>query len=617
MAQTISGMQSAGVQTASKHFIGSEQETVRYTISSNIDDRTLHELYLWPFAEGVKAGASCILCSYNRINQTHSCENSDLLNRVLKGQLGFEGFVMSDFFGTHSGVKSINAGLDMTMPGPMYATATESYFGDKLVEATKNGSISMDRLDDMVRRLMTQYYLMGQDDEEYPEPDPTLGCLQRCNLSLDTDCGSYQICNTPARDVRADHAALIRKLGAAATVLLKNTDSALPLKSPMNIGVFGNDAADIADGLSVPQPLPEGGYDIGTMPVGGGPGGGRPSYVVSPLEAIKARAKETGARVQPITNNAVLARNDLHSIYPTPDVCLVFLKSYGAEDQDRTSFELPWNSTLVVNNVASHCPNTVVVMHSGGVNTMPWARNPNVTAILSAHYPGQETGHSIVDILWGEVNPSAKLPYTVPFEGSDYHMPIVEAEPSDNPQSNFTEGLMIDYRHFDANDITPLYEFGYGLSYTTFEITGRLIVTKLSNSVQAFPDPSRSIAPGGNPDLYTELLNVKTTVSNTGHVPGATVVQLYLSFPRDTVPDGTPVQVLRGFEKVYLEIGEKKYVSLKLTRRELSFWDTVNQDWRLPEGEFKISVGFSSRYLVVSKAITVRSEVGVETQELR
>ncbi|TVY80751.1 putative beta-glucosidase G [Lachnellula suecica] len=616
MAQTISGMQSAGVQTASKHFIGSEQETLRYTISSNIDDRTLHELYLWPFTEGIKAGGSGIICSYNRINQTHSCENSDLLNRVLKGQLGFEGFVMSDFFGTHSGVKSLNAGLDVTMPGPMYATAKESYFGDNVVEATINGSMSMDRLDDMVCRMMIQYYLLGQD-EDYPEPDPTLGCLQRCNLSLDTDCGSYQVCNTPARDVRADHAALIRKVGAAATILLKNIDSALPLKSPMNIGVFGNDAADIADGLAVPQPLPEEGYDIGTMLVGGGPGGGRPSYVVSPLEAIKARAKETGARVQPITNNAVLARNDFHSVYPQPDVCIVFLKSYGAEDQDRTSFELPWNSTLVVNNVASHCPNTVVVMHSEGVNTMPWAQNPNVTAILSAHYPGQETGNSIIDVLWGEVNPSAKLPYTVPFEGSDYHIPIVEADLSDNPQSDFTEGLMTDYRHFDSKDITPLYEFGYGLSYTTFELTGRLSVTKSSGSTQAFPDSSRGIAPGGNPDLYTELLNVKTTVSNTGRVPGATVVQLYLSFPRDSVPEGTPVRVLRGFDKVYLEVGEKRSVTMKLTRRELSFWDTVSQDWLLPEGEFNISVGFSSRDLVVNETVTFRPEVGAEAKDLR
>ncbi|TVY94330.1 putative beta-glucosidase G [Lachnellula willkommii] len=604
MALTIKGMQTAGVQTASKHFIGSEQETQRHEISSNIDDRTLHELYLWPFAEAVKAGTASILCSYNRLNQTHSCENPELLNRILKKELGFQGYVMSDFFATNSGVKSIHAGLDLNVPGVINAGSTKTYFGDNVIKAVNNGSVSLARVDDMVRRIMTPYFLLGQN-QGYPTTDKSVGCLQSCGTSFTPGCGNNQSCNIPARDVRGDHASIIRELGAAGTVLLKNTNSALPLRAPKNIGVFGNDAADLADGLAFVQPLPEEGFDIGTLDIGGGPGSGRHSYIVSPLEAIKARARKTAARVQYITNNAILASNDFHGIYPVPDVCLVFLKTYGAEEQDRTSFELSWNSTAVVINVASHCPNTVVVTHSGGVNTMPWATNPNVTAILAAHYPGQETGNSIVDILWGDVNPSAKLPYTIPVKESDYHIPIVNStSPGGDWQSDFTEGLFIDYRHFDENDITPLFEFGYGLSYTIFDITSPVSITTLSKSITALPDPSRTVEPGGNPDLWASLLSAETTVSNTGPVVGSAVVQLYISFPRDTVPESTPVKVLRGFEKVRLGVGEKKSVAFDLTRRDVSFWDTVAQEWRLPEGEFEISIGFSSRDLRISKTAT-------------
>lgn len=606
MAQTIKGMQSARVQTSSKHFIGSEQETHRHDISSNIDDRTFHELYLWPFAEAVKAGTSSILCSYNRLNQTHSCENSDLLNRILKEELGFEGYVMSDFFATSSGVKSIHAGLDLNMPGVIAAGESSSYFGDNIIEAANNGSVSMARIDDMVRRIMTPYYLLRQD-EGFEVPDPSIGCLQSCHVSFSSGCGNNQTCNIPARDVRGDHATIIRELGAAGTVLLKNINSTLPLRAPKNIGVFGNDAADLVDGMAFVQPLPEEGYNIGTMAIGGGPGSGRHSYIVSPLEAIKTQARKTGARVQYITDNAILSANDFHSIYPVPEVCIVFLKTYGAEEQDRSSFELSWNSTVVVENVASHCPNTIVVTHSGGVNTMPWARNPNVTAILAAHYPGQETGNSIVDILWGVVNPSAKLPYTIPVKESDYDFPIVNTTSEDGDwQSDFTEGLLIDYRHFDANNIEPLFEFGFGLSYTTFNLASPLSIRNhFKENIAPLPNPLRTVKPGGNPDLWTALLSVETTVSNVGPVSGATVAQLYISFPQETTPEGTPVKVLRGFEKIFLEVGENRRVAFEIMRRDVSFWDTVEQEWRVPRGEFQFSVGFSSKDFRREKKIVI------------
>ncbi|KAF7182706.1 hypothetical protein CNMCM7691_002367 [Aspergillus felis] len=263
------------------------------------------------------------------------------------------------------------------------------------------------------------------------------------------------------------------------TVAVQDTGShvslplTLPLKSLQNIGTFGNDAPDVTDGLSyqgATTDTPQFGFNIGTLSVGGGSGSARSTCIVSPLQAIRNR---TDARLQYITDIEFIARDDFSSIFPPPEVCLVFLKTWASETMDRINFENDYNSTVVVNNVASHCPNTIVVTHSAGVNTMPWALNPNVTAILAAHYPGQESGNAIVDVLFGDVNPSGRLPYTIPITDSDYDIPVVNitgpaAYDSSAWQSDFTEGLMIDYRHFDIGNITPLYEFGFGLSYTTF-----------------------------------------------------------------------------------------------------------------------------------------------------
>lgn len=612
MDATIRGQQKAGVQTCSKHYIGNEQETQRSNttmvdgspveaISSNIDDRTLHELYLWPFADAVRAGTTSVMCSYNRFNQTYACENSDLLNNILKKELGFRGYVVSDWFATHSGVESANAGLDMEMPGLISTGAGPSYFGPKLTEAVNNGSVSIERIDDMARRVMTPYFLLGQDNSNYPTVDPSTPLVLAVHVGL-----PFEFLNVtyppPARDVRRNHSALVRQIGAAGTVLLKNIDSTLPLKYPRNIGVFGSDAADLTNGLTFvepPGPANPAGFEIGTLDIGGGSGSGRHSDLVSPLEAIKRRGQSIGARVQYILSNERLAANDFHSIYQTPDICLVFLKTYAAESFDRQSFEADWNSTLVVNNVAKRCPNTVVITHSGGVNTMPWASNPNVKAILAAHYPGEQTGNAIVDVLWGDVNPSGKLPYTIPAKESDYDLPIVNLTSVASPdgwQSNFSEGLLIDYRHFDKRNVTPLYEFGYGLSYTTFDIASSLSVSPFVTSPASTTTQSyNSSIPGGNPDLYAHLLRVTTSVSNTGSLEGATVLQLYVTMPQDTAPVGTPVQVLRGFEKVNLQPGESREVQFELTRRDLSYWDVVAQTWRIPAGEFEIRVGFSSR----------------------
>ncbi|KAH8701062.1 glycosyl hydrolase family 3 N terminal domain-containing protein [Talaromyces proteolyticus] len=614
MDQTIRAIQSEGVQANAKHIIGNEQETQRKptvvdgkrveAYSANIDDRTLHELYLWPFADAVHAGVASVTCAYNRVNSTSACENEYILTDILKGELGFEGYVVSDFFASFSGIEAANAGLDMNQPGPISATdLTESLWGSNLVSAIANGSLSEARLDDMVRRILTPYLYLGQD-KDYPSIDPSSQSLFLENFGL-----LQPGMPTPVgRDVRGNHSRLIRSIGAAGTVLLKNTNNTLPLKNPNNIGVFGNDAPDVSTGLI----FPDNGFEIGTVVIGGGSGSGHNSFIVPPLDAIKDRARRTGSTVQYITNNTALAAG-ITGIYPWPDICLVFLKGWATEGMDLVSLEADYNSTLVVENVASICPKkTVVITHSAGPNTMPWASNPNVVAILAAHYPGEESGNSIVDVLYGDVNPSGRLPYTIANNETDYGVSILNvtgslAEDSSAWNVNFTEGQFIDYRHFDANEIAPLYEFGFGLSYTTFELASNMSVSKVaSSSISPYPaHVNSSLALGGNPNLWKTLVTCSSSVKNTGSVRGAAVVQLYVSLPQDNVPVGTPIRVLRGFEKVPLQPGETKRVSFSLTRRDLSYWDIVAQDWKIPSGEIGVSLGFSSRDLPYKSSVKI------------
>jgi beta-glucosidase len=628
MEETITGIQSVGVQACSKHYIGNEQETQRNpsstsfgsgggpagpvieAVSSNIDDRTMHELYLWPFANAVKAGTASVMCSYNRVNGSYGCQNSKTLNGLLKDELGFQGYVMSDWLGTHSGVPAIEAGLDMNMPGGInFLTPTPTYFGANITTALTNGSFAESRLDDMVRRIMTPYYFLGQD-QGFPTVDPSGAALNF--FSPDSWVDEFVLNGTSNRDVRANHASLIRELGAAGTVLLKNERNALPLRAPKNIAVFGNDAGDFTRGmyfLNIATGTDSGNSEFGTLPVGGGSGTGRFSYVVPPLEAIKSRAAKDGAIVQYVLDNDNVTFAGLWSIAPSPpEACLVFLKTWASEGSDRTDLEADWNSTAVVNTVAAVCNNTIVITHSGGLNTLPFAEHPNVTAILAAHYPGQETGNSIVDVLYGDVNPSGHLPYTIARSATDYTTMVTNSSALLNTtdpnawQSDFTERLLIDYRHFDAQNISVQYEFGFGLSFTTFALSD-LSISPLQSNISATAPPA-TVLPGGNPALWDILFKVAATVRNTGDVAGATVPQLYLKLPAEA-GEGTPVRVLRGFEKVGLKPGESAQVNFDLMRRDISYWDVDRQEWVIPSGKIGVEAGFSSRDIKLTSSLSI------------
>ena len=520
---------------------------------------------------------------------------------------------MSDWFAVHSGVASIEAGLDMDMPGftlpYLIGQNYSTYFGDNVVNAVNNGTVDVERLNDMIVRSMTPYYALGQD-QNFPSRDPA---SERINgftpPSIYKNDWKPYLQGEANRDVRDNHGELIRKAAAESTILLKNINNALPLQNPRHLAVFGNDAGDPVTG-----PLNQANYEYGTLPVGGGSGAGQFTYLVSPLYALQQKIANNGGTIEYWLNNTYLATPPasnglgggglLKSI--TPDACIVFLKSWAAEGVDRDTLDLDWQGNEVVENVAALCNNTIVVTHSSGVNNLPWADHPNVTAILLAHYPGQESGNSIVDVLYGNVNPSGHLPYTIAYNGTDYNAPVVTSINTTGPndwQSYFTEKLEVDYRYFDANNIDVRYEFGFGLSYSNFSLAELQVQALSSNQITPLPK-NQTIQPGGNPALWDVLYRAQVFVSNVAGPRGSAVPQLYVTFPSST-PSGTPPYQLRGFVKVEIASGERRTVEFDLMRRDLSYWDVSAQQWRIPEGEFTLHVGLSSRDLLTNTTLTV------------
>jgi beta-glucosidase len=383
-------------------------------------------------------------------------------------------------------------------------------------------------------------------------------------------------------------------------VLVKNTNKALPLKSPKLISVFGYDAygpmtLDLVSSFNFGSTATRSDlYKNGTQWVGGGSGANSPAYVDAPIDAIQRRAYEDGSSVL----------WDFTSVNPsvdyTSDVCLVFINAYATEGFDREALS-DSQSDSIVTNVAKNCANTIVVVHNAGIRTVEsWADHTNVTGIIYAHLPGQDTGRALLEILYGDSNPSGRLPYTVAKNGSNYGSLLEPAEPEGKfqyfPQSDFAEGVYIDYRAFDKDGIEPQYAFGYGLSYTTFDYSNLKVSKKLA-SPSTYPAEA-AILPGGNPRLFDELVTVTATVKNTGGVDGKEVAQLYVG-----IPNG-PVRQLRGFDKVLIKPGKSATVTFRLTRRDLSTWDTIAQEWLLQRGTYKIYVGRNSRDLPLQATLT-------------
>ncbi|KAI9457434.1 beta-glucosidase [Lactarius psammicola] len=559
--ETILGMQSAGVQACAKHYINNEQEHNRTQSSSNVDDRTQHEIYAAPFLRSVMAGVASVMCSYNLVNGTYACENNSTLNGILKSEFGFQGFVMSDWSAQHSTISAIT-GLDMTMPGDITFFSGTSYFGANLTAYPHTNFNAFHPLDEATNEHI---------------------------------------------DVQDDHGTVVHEVGTASTVLLKNVNGALPLKKPRKLVLIGSDAGPAH--LAGPNGFSDQGGVDGILAMGWGSGTAWFTYLISPYEALQARARKDHTSFSWFFNDFNLVGAGSAAIQQ--DAAIVFLQSDSGEDYitvdgnegDRHNLTAWHNGDALVQAVAAQNNNTIVVVNSvGPVILEPWIDHPNVTAVIWAGLGGTETGNALVDILYGAANPSGRLPYTIAKSPSDYSAQLVVGGTSDEILAiPYSEGLFIDYRHFDAANIAPRYEFGFGLSYTTFKYSD-LSITKVTGG----SDQDKSLEANwaaGKPSpqvvgsstalwLHRPAFGVSFTVKNTGAVAGTEIPQVYLHFPARA---GEPPSVLRGFTDVDLKPGQAQTVTITLSRYDLSIWDVVSQSWLRPAGSYSLSVGASSR----------------------
>ncbi|KAG8626479.1 hypothetical protein KVT40_005424 [Elsinoe batatas] len=604
---TVAGMQQSVIACV-KHFIVNEQETNRNpflqgfipgfaneSVSSNLDDRTMHEAYLWPFYDALRAEAGSIMCSYNKINGSYGCANSKTINGLLKTELGFEGFVVSDWYAEHSGVAPRNSGMDMVMPSSQFLNP------DSLAGAVANGSIAATRLDDMATRVLAAWYRFARLDAPGQE------------LYTDVD----------ARDP-ADEATRFQS-AVEGHVLVKNVNNALPLNRSAVLNLFGYDAVggsntsgldstlynfgqsntrSYTDGrpftglqalLLFASVLPAGsaGPEValqGTMITGGGSGAITPTLSFSPYDAFQIQAARDGT----ILNTDFTSQ--IPSVKSPNDPCIVFINSASSEAYDRVTLEDTYSDTLVT-NVANKCRNTIVVIHNAGIRVVDrWINHPNITAVIYGHLPGQDSGLALTEIMYGRQSPSGRLPYTVAKTEADYGTLLNPsfADPKNllYSQSDFTEGLYIDYKSFIQRGVAPRFPFGFGLTYTNFTYSS--LTTTLSPGANTSPLPPDRVSPttpapqGGLASLYDTIATVSVTVTNTGTVAAAEVAQLYLNIPNSGLP-----KALRGFDKQLLQPGEAKVFTFPLRRRDMSIWDTRQQQWVLQAGRYGLLVGAS------------------------
>jgi beta-glucosidase-like glycosyl hydrolase len=571
----VQGVQDQGVVATAKHYICNEQETNRFHsspgsigklgqsnsqgYSANLDDKTIHEIYLWPFAASVAAGVGSIMCSYNQVNGTQACQNDKTLNGLLKEELGFQGNVMSDWGATKTGVESVLGGLDVDMPGG------DGFMGYALLQAVKSGSITEGRINDMITRILAPYFLLGQD-QGYP--------------SLDLD-----------RDATGDNYKVNRQVGTSGIILLKNTKNVLPFNviNDTFFAVYGSAAGQSDEGFG------SGGQSEhpGVLYQGGGSGYVQPTYGIDPLTSLLFKARDSHLKIQYITN-----QNDYNAIDNSFKMrgfsnakCLVFISAYSSEGSDRHDLHALNDGDKLVQTVASHCAKTIVIVNSvSQLNLEAWIDLPNVVGVVWSGLPGSEYGPAIVDVLFGDYNPGGKLVFTLAKNDSDYGTDI-----SPTYSSNYTEGVFLDYRHFDQNKIVPRYSFGYGLSYTTFSFSN-LNILKARNgehtaSSQYQQRRMRSYTNIGASRLYEPAYETTFTITNTGKVDGSEVPQLYLGFPAEAAE---PPKVLRGFERVYLTAGQSQQVTLTLTQKDISYWNVVNQKWTIAPGTYTVWISTSA-----------------------
>jgi beta-glucosidase len=541
----IEGIQGTGMIANVKHFIANNQEDQRFVVDERIGERTLREIYMPAFEASIKeAHSASVMCAYPKINGTYNCENGPLLTDVLKKEWGFDGFALSDWGATHSTVASALGGLDLEMP-------TGRYFGDELRKAVGSGAVSVAVIDEMlVRRFakMMEFGLFG------PQPKP---------LPI------------PA----FEHGAIARAIAAQSMVLLKNEGNILPLN--LDSPLPPDNRPPLAPGSALPPARGRSVALIGPFAMRPNTGGGGSSHVI-PLYAI---TPDDGlhAALDSMVRFSAQDGNDIDAAVAAAKkatVAIVMVGDEATEGHDH-SIELAPAQNQLITAVAKANPKTIVVLKTGSAVLMPWIND--VAAVLEAWYPGQEDGNAVADVLVGKVNPSGKLPLTFPRTVDQTLASHPDQYPGIANVAHYSEGLEVGYRAYAAHNVTPLFPFGFGLSYTQFGFDG-LKVSRQPGSANT---------------------TVSFRVTNTGSRAGAEVAQLYLGFPPIAEGNEPPLQ-LKGFRKVMLNPGESKAIELKLDARAFSFWSEKTHAWQIAPGAFQIMVGDSSANTPLKTALTIQ-----------
>lgn len=520
----IEGVQSTGIMANVKHYLANNQETDRKSIDEEIGERALREIYLPAFEASIKeAHSASLMCAYPKVNGAFDCENAPFLKGILKQEWGFDGFVLSDWGATHSTVPSALNGLDLEMP-------TGIYFGDALHKAVDAGQVPVSNLDEMLIHRFAKMIEYG-DFNQQPKPE-----------------------SIPA----FEHGALAREIASQSIVLLKNDGSLLPLDSTSTktIAIIGP-------------------YAVRPNTGGGGSSHVIPLYTITPYDGLMA---SLGLQI----HVTVLDGSDIDAAAAAAkrsQVAVVMVGDQDSEGRDQ-SLELPAAQNQLIEAVAKANPRTVVVVKTGSAVLMPWIND--VPAVLQAWYPGEEDGRAVASVLLGEVNPSGKLPLTFPRSVDQTLAANPQQYPGVDGTVQYSEGLDVGYRGYTAHNISPLFPFGFGLSYTQFSFSN-LKVTQQPAGANAM---------------------VSFIVTNTGQRAGREVAQLYLSFPSIGEGNEPPIQ-LKGFRKLELKPGEARPVELKLDARAFSYWAEKAHAWQIASGEFQILIGDSSASTPLKGTITI------------
>jgi beta-glucosidase len=518
----VRSIQQQGVIAEIKHYAANSQETNRKTINEIIEERTLREIYLPAFEAVVKeANLGAVMAAYPNVNGEFCSENTHLLKDILRGDWRFKGFVQSDYTGTTNAVRAARAGLDLAMK--------PNHYSGEMKTAITNGEVLETTVDVMVERRFTQMFRFGMFDQaRTPKPIPA-----------------------------KKDGAISRSIAGQGAVLLKNSDKTLPLdaKAIHSIAVIGPYAGAAHTG-------------------GGGSSQVKPLYNVAPVDGIKSHV---GTNVIVTYDNGTIAEAAA-AIAKAADVAMVMVGNTDREGRDRPNLSLPTNQDALVSAVAAANPKTIVILKTGGAVLMPWL--DQVPSILEVWYPGEEDGNVVADLLFGDVNPSGKLPLTFPKTESEVPASTPEQYPGVKGNAVYSEKLLVGYRWYDAQNVAPLFPFGYGLSYTTFAVN-KLSVSRFSGRAG---------------------VRVAFNVVNTGSRAGAEVVQIYVAAPPDA---GEPPRQLKGFAKVKLKPGETRHVTITLDQRAFSIWDPSAGHWVLAPGQHQILVGTSSRDLPLRSTVVV------------